>query len=92
MLRQASTLFSRHGGGERLLVNYIEEDQVVVKRRSLIVSLVYGFSVFPVCPAAAVCTLSVFPTLGTLQYVGINKMSYLICWLYILLSDYGFSI
>ena len=45
---------------------------MVVKRRSLIVSLVYGFSVRPVCPAAAVCTLSVLPTRGTLQYVGIN--------------------
>ena len=47
-------------------VNLIEEDQVVVKRISLIVSLVYGFSVCPVCPAAAVCTLSVLPKCGTI--------------------------
>ena len=47
MLRQASTLFSWHGGGERTLVIYIEEDQVVVERRSLIVSLVYGFRCSP---------------------------------------------
>ena len=47
MLRQASTLFSRHGGGERTLVIYIEEYQVVVERISLIVSLVYGFRCSP---------------------------------------------
>ena len=47
-------------------VNLIEEDQVVVKRISLIVSLVYGFIVRPVCPAAVVCTFSVLPTRGTL--------------------------
>ena len=47
MLRQASTLFSRHGGGERTLVICIEYHQVVVKRRSLIVSLVYGFRCLP---------------------------------------------
>ena len=44
MLRQASTLFSWHGGGERTLVNYIEEHLKVVERSSLIVSLVFGFS------------------------------------------------
>ena len=72
MLRQASTLFSRHGGGERTLVIYIEYHQVVVKRRSLIVSLVYVLVVRPVCPEAAVCLSSVLPTRGTLKYVGIN--------------------
>ena len=56
------------------LVRSIEEDQVVVESRSLIVSLVYGFSVCPVCPAAAVCKFSVLPTRGTLKYVGIKIM------------------
>ena len=74
ILRQASTLFSRHGGGERTLVIYIEEHLEVVKRRSLIVSLVMVLGVLPVCHAAAVCISSVLPTRGTLQYVRINTI------------------
>ena len=50
----------------------IEEHLEVVKRRSLIVSLVIVLGVCPVCPAAAVCILSVLPTRVTLQHVGIN--------------------
>ena len=54
---------------------YIEEHLEVVKRRSLIVSLVVVLVVRPVCLAAAVCISSVLPTRGTLQYVGINTRS-----------------
>ena len=54
MLRQASTLFSRHGGGERTLVNYIEEHLKVVERSSLIVRLVYVL-VGAVWPPLSVC-------------------------------------
>ena len=64
------TVFALNQNVESIVVfqrGNIEEDQVVVKRRSLIVSLVYGFSVRLVCPDAAVCTLSVLPTRGTLQ-------------------------
>ena len=50
----------------------IEEHLEVVKRRSLLVSLVMVLGVRPVFPAAAVYILSVLPTCGTLQYVGIN--------------------
>ena len=52
---------------------YIEGHLEVVKRRSLIVSLVMVLGDCPVCPAAAVCILSVLTTRGTLQYVGINS-------------------
>ena len=65
MLRQVSTLFSRNGGGEQTLVNYIEEDQVVVERSSLIVSLVYGFrfarSVRLLLSVSHLCCLHVEP-------------------------------
>ena len=44
----------------------------MVKRRSIIVSLVMVLGVCPVCQAAAVCILSVLPTHGNLQYIGIN--------------------
>ena len=50
----------------------IEEHLEAVKGRSLIVNLVLVLGVRPVGPAAAVCILSVLPTCGTLQYVGIN--------------------
>ena len=50
----------------------IEEHLEVVKCRSLTVSLVMVLGVRPVYTAAAVCILSVLPTHGTLQYVGIN--------------------
>ena len=82
---KASILFSRHGRGERTLAIYIEEHLEVVKRWSLIVSLVMVLGVRPVCPDATVCILSVLPTRGTLQYVGINSL-YLHCdkfWGYI---------
>ena len=49
-----------------------EEHLKVVKRRSLIVSLVMVLGVRPVCPAADVCISSVLHTRGTLQYVGIK--------------------
>ena len=51
---------------------YIEDHLEVVKHRSPIVSLVMVLGIRPVCPAAAVCVSSVFPTRGTLEYVGIN--------------------
>ena len=60
-------------GRRAALVIYIEYHQVVVKRRSLIVSLVYVLVVRPVCPEAAVCLSSLLPTRGTLQYVGDQK-------------------
>ena len=44
----------------------------MVKRRSLIVSLVMVLGVCPVCPDAAVYISSVLPTRGTLHYAGIN--------------------
>ena len=53
-------------------IQYIEEHLEVVKRRSLIVSLVMVLGVCPVCPAAAVYISSVLPTRGTPNYVGIN--------------------
>ena len=53
---------------------YIEEQLEVVKRISLIVSLVMFLVVRPVFPAADFCILSVLPTRGTLQYVGINRL------------------
>ena len=49
---------------------FIEEYLEVVKRISLIVSLVYVYVVRPVCLSAAVWLSSVLPTCGTLQYIG----------------------
>ena len=43
MLRQASTLFSRHGGGERTLVNFIEERLSSVNHSWLIVCISLSF-------------------------------------------------
>ena len=44
----------------------------------------------PVCPAAAVCILSMLPTGGTLQYVGINRYEYCkVFELYVRISYHG---
>ena len=57
-----------------MLAIYIEDHLEVVKRRSLIVSLVMVLGVRPVCPAAAVYISSVLSTRGTLRYLGINTL------------------